>query len=357
MERKRLLFIPVSSSEGIGEYMRSLSFAHYLNESFPDRLDIHFILNKYTSYAKNCPFSTTLMEQSATKETRIVNQLIESYKPDLVVFDCAGRAAQMKVAKRVGAKVVFISQHNKKRAKGLKLNRLNLIDKHWVAQPDYCIEKISFSERLKLKLFPLSPPVNVGPFFSQPSNVEMTKLLASLHLTHDAFFLVNAGSGGHSEKTELYADIFYQAAKKIANETGLKGVVVFGANYPHNLPKDQSLVTLKSLHASEFVGLLAHSHFAVLSAGDSLLQAISLKVPTVSAAISKDQPKRLQNCVTSNLTLEARPTVESILLSVKQLLVPATYEAAKKHLAQIKSLNAKKEMLQGVSELLFGMSK
>ena len=77
MEKKRLLFIPVSSSEGIGEYMRSLSFAHYLDENFPDRLDIHFLLNKHTNYALDCPFDTTLIEQSATKETRKVNQLIE----------------------------------------------------------------------------------------------------------------------------------------------------------------------------------------------------------------------------------------------------------------------------------------
>lgn len=357
MEKKRLLFIPVSSSEGIGEYMRSLSFAHYLDECFPDRLDIHFLLNKHTNYALDCPFDTTLIEQSATKETRKVNQLIEAFKPNLVVFDCAGRAAQMKTAKRAGAKVVFISQHNKKRAKGLKLNRLNLIDRHWVAQPDYCIEKISFSERLKLKLFPLSPPVNVGSFFSQSSSSETYQLLAQLNLTNEAYFLVNAGSGGHGEKNQLFADVFYQAAKKIATETGLKGVVVFGSNYPNNLPEDDNLIILKSLHASEFVGVLANAKFAVLSAGDSLLQAISLKVPTVAAAISKDQPKRLQNCVDSNLTLAADPTLASLSDAVKQLLVPATYQATKNVLAKIKPHNAKKEMLQGVSELLFGISK
>ena len=39
----------------------------------------------------------------------------------------------MKAARSVGAIVVFISQHAKKRAKGLKLNRAGLIDTHWVA--------------------------------------------------------------------------------------------------------------------------------------------------------------------------------------------------------------------------------
>ena len=67
MSNKRLLFIPVSSPEGIGEYMRSLQLAHTLTSEYGNSLDIHFILNKHTAYAKNCPFPTLLLNQSATK--------------------------------------------------------------------------------------------------------------------------------------------------------------------------------------------------------------------------------------------------------------------------------------------------
>lgn len=102
MSKKRLLFIPVSSPEGIGEYMRSSQLAQTLKAEYDKQLDIHFILNKHTAYAKSCPFSTLLLNQSATKENTAVCQFIEHYKPDVVLFDCAGRAEQMKAAKKGG---------------------------------------------------------------------------------------------------------------------------------------------------------------------------------------------------------------------------------------------------------------
>lgn len=113
MSNKRLIFIPVSSPQGIGEYMRSLLLAQSLESECSNPLDIHFILNKHAVYAKSCPFDTTLLEHSPTKELDKVCRFITEYKPDVVIFDCAGRAAHMKAAKKVGAKVVFISQHAK----------------------------------------------------------------------------------------------------------------------------------------------------------------------------------------------------------------------------------------------------
>lgn len=69
---------------------------------------------------KAARFSSLLLNQSATKENTHVCQFIDQYKPDAVLFDCAGRAEQMKAAKKVGAKVVFISQHAKKAGKRFK---------------------------------------------------------------------------------------------------------------------------------------------------------------------------------------------------------------------------------------------
>ena len=106
MSKPKVLFIPVSSPQGIGEYMRSLVIAQALQAEYP-QLDIQFVLNKHAPTAAGCPFPTHLLNNSATKEKAAVNRILEQFKPDLVIFDCSGRASQAQMAKRLGAKVIF----------------------------------------------------------------------------------------------------------------------------------------------------------------------------------------------------------------------------------------------------------
>jgi len=327
MSKKRLLFIPVSSPKGIGEYMRSLLLAQNLKSELDEQVDIHFILNKNTAYAKNCPFETTLLNHSGTKELHKVCDVIKKLKPDVVVFDCAGRAAQMKTAKKVGAKVVFISQHAKKRAKGLKLNRINLIDAHWVVQPDYCIEPLSWLEKVKLDLFPLTLPRNVGPFMASYSDEQKQFMLSEYKLTPKEYFVVNAGSGGHYNNGENCADIYFNAAREIAKRTGLKGVVVFGMNYNKPLPQTDELICVSSLQNTVFLALLSDAKVALLSAGDTLLQAIAIQTPTVACAISKDQSHRIERCISTDVVLRANLDINDITNKVEHIIEARFYNA------------------------------
>lgn len=61
--------------------MRALQLAHTLKNDYQERIDIHFILNKHTQYADECPFETTLLDRSATKETLKVCQSISLHTP------------------------------------------------------------------------------------------------------------------------------------------------------------------------------------------------------------------------------------------------------------------------------------
>ena len=354
MSNKRLLFIPVSSPEGIGEYMRSLQLAQTLNTEYGKQLDIHFILNKHTAYAKSCPFPTLLLNQSATKENTLVCQFIEQYKPDVVLFDCAGRAEQMKAAKNVGAKVVFISQHTKKRAKGLKLNRLGLIDTHWVVQPDYCIDPLSWYEKLKLNMLPLAYPDNVGPFTVFASEQQKSDVLTRYNLKEKEFFIVNAGSGGHTLNGQNCADIYYKAALIIAKKTGLKGVVVFGPNYTSPLPDTDELTCLASLQGEEFLALLSQAKVALLSAGDTLLQAIALQTPTIACAISKDQGERLTRCTRTEVVYHAQLDIADIFAKVQTLLSEPLYENTVKKYSTLECMHSFNVITNGVKALLQG---
>ena len=354
MSNKRLLFIPVSSPEGIGEYMRSLLLAQSLKTTLSEPLDIHFILNKHTAYADSCPFETTLLNHSATKELDGVCDVIEAFKPHVVIFDCAGRAGHMKAAKKIGAKVVFISQHAKKRAKGLKLNRIKLIDTHWVVQPDYCIEPLSWIENTKLDIFTLARPYNVGPFIAFSTADQRQQLLNKYKLKAGCYFIVNAGSGGHVINGQNCADTYFKAALEITKLTGLKGVVVFGSNYNKSIPETDELICLPNQQSTEFLALMSDAKVALLSAGDTLLQAIAVHTPAVACAISKDQYKRLNSCEKTGVVLKADLNIDSIVSKVEYIINKPFYDDLTNKYTHLENVHSFDVITQGVKSMLLG---
>ncbi|MCP4987832.1 MAG: hypothetical protein GY928_17795 [Colwellia sp.] len=319
MEPSCVLFIPVSSPSGIGEYMRSLIIANALKLRWPN-IRIHFVLSDQVSYAKGCPYTVHSCKGSATKDVKTVNNIIGKLQPELVIFDASGRAKQFKQAKAVGAKVAFISQHNKKRNRGLKLNRLLHTDIHWVAQLDFCMKPLSFWQRTKLTWFNKQIPQAIGPVFEVSSAEYQDQLLAQYGLSREAYFIFNAGSGGHLIAQELAADIYYQAACAFSLKTGIKSLVVFGCNYPKELPKNNDVYCVNNINNKGFVALLAAAQGCVVSAGDTLLQCIALDKSIVAASVSPDQPARLKLCASKKLVLAAEPSCTSIIEEAQKLV-------------------------------------
>jgi len=86
----KLLFIPVSSKKGIGEYMRSLIIANAVKARWPDA-EIAFVLSRQAPYHQDCPYPTFLTEQTPTRHVKEVNAVISEFKPQAVVFDASGR--------------------------------------------------------------------------------------------------------------------------------------------------------------------------------------------------------------------------------------------------------------------------
>ncbi|MBU2869687.1 hypothetical protein [Colwellia sp. E2M01] len=339
MQPNCILFIPVSSPSGIGEYMRSMIIATALQQRWPTT-NIHFILNTQVSYIDDCPFTVHTCNGSPTKHSKKVNEVMKNIKPDLVIFDASGRASQFKQAKAVGAKVAFISQHNKKRSRGLKLNRLFNTDIHWVVQPDFCIKPLNYWQRFKLKVFNKKVPENVGAVFELSEKNEQVALLAQLSLTKNNYFIFNAGSGGHKIDNELATDIYYQAAQKLQQQTAQKCIVLFGSNYPKPLPVNEHITCIESIDNKDFITLLLNARGCVLSAGDSLLQCIALQKPCVAAPVSPDQPSRLKTCEQEGLVFSAKATVNSLEAQATLMLDKAKYDAMTHHLKSSSAKNA-----------------
>ena len=104
-------------------------------------------------------------------------------------------------------------------------------------------------------------------------------------------------------------------------------------SYRNNISRSSAIV-VKKLDNANFIALLANAEFGVISGGGSLLQAISLSVPTLSIAIGKDQHKRIEFCQNAGLT-EAVSTNRSALFDgFEKMIKPTALNAQKSALEQ-----------------------
>ncbi|WP_040571484.1 hypothetical protein [Shewanella benthica] len=332
----KFLFVPVSTPEGIGEYMRSKIIADEVMNRWPEA-QIDFVLNRHVSYIDDCPYSTHLVDDTPTKKTREVNQLITELKPDVVIFDAAGRKAQLKHAHRMGAKVIFISQHRRKRSRGMKIARARVTDSHWVVQPKFIIGDISRFDKFKLAMIKREHPIYTGSIFTSPTNEQKKHLFDKYEIKQGGYLLYSAGSGGHSLKEGLAADLFAQVAKTIFRETGIPSLMVFGPNYPKSLPDMEGVIAIPHLNTREFINLLDGAKAAILSGGDTMLQSIALKTPALAVAISKDQPPRINSCAAANLILACGSDQQEMLTKTRKLI-------------DVQSLNRLQETMAGLDD-------
>ena len=346
-----ILFAPVSSPEGMGEYMRSLIIADAIKRQWP-HVDIHFVLSQQAPYAQNCPYRTHYTDLSPTKHPREVNALIDDLRPDLVIFDASGRQSQLQHAHRQGAKVVFISQHDRKLSRGLKIGRLKVTDSHWVVQPEFVMAKLSWLQKAKLHWLKKAAPLYAGPVFTPVDHEAQQASLQRLGLNQGQFILFNAGSGGHRLGKELAADYFAALASRAAGQSELTMVMIYGVNYPGTPPELPGVVSVKQMANQEFINLLAAARGAVLSGGDGLLQAISLQKPTLAVPVSKDQPARIRACVRQGVILDSDTTPASLDRGMEKLLDDRECERLTTRMAQLGLHNGLETAMSEIARLL-----
>ncbi|WP_299569562.1 hypothetical protein [uncultured Shewanella sp.] len=352
----KFLFVPVSSSEGMGEYMRSLTIANEVKQRWPDA-NIQFIISRQAPYAFTCPFPVALLNDTPTKNIKAVNDFISFFTPDFVFFDASGRRSQLAHANKLGAKVIFISQHKRKRSKGMKLLRARVTDNHWVVQPEFIIGTVSPLDRLKLKFINKPEPTVIGSVFANPVAHRQSELLKRLSLVANNFILFNAGSGGHQNRQGHCIEEFAMAAARIYQKTKIPCVVIFGPSYPKAMSEFEGVINIKELIHVDFMDLLDASKAAVLSGGDTLLQAIALRKPTVSAAVAKDQNYRIRLCQERGLTVWSSVTANEITSRLLTLIQPESAQQLYIALTQYESTNGLDVAMEVITDLMSEQSK
>jgi len=325
----RILFVPVSGTYGMGEYARSLAIAAGVSRHWRDAA-IHFVLSREAPYAADVPFPATLLASSPTFHSAAVIELIETLRPEIVIFDNAGRTSQLRTAQRLGARVVYISARARQRRKAFRYRWMRLIDEHWIAYPEFIAGGLQFTERLKLKV--LGRPVVrfLDVVLSAGDPVRRDAVLSRAGCLAGSYVLVVPGGGTGHPGTGDAVGQFIVAARSLA----ARGVATVYVG-PREEPAASTLSVIEPnwhplgpVPQADLAELMRGARLTVANGGSTLLQAIACGSACIGVPIAKDQAERTRRCVAAGVAVAATLDAGSILQTAERLLQNDTERTA-----------------------------
>lgn len=321
------MFVPVSGPTGMGEYARCMALAYAVRGRWPDAA-IHFLLSEQAPYARSTPYEYTLFPASPTLHDRAGRAAIRAFRPDVVVFDNAGRKGQLAAAHALGAGVVYVSSRWRPRTKAFRLRWLPYLHEHWIPYPEFVAGALTPFERLKQKLMGrprvrfldvMLPPVD--PATAAP-------VLARFALDRDAFVLVVAGGGTphpNAHPNARRAPAIYDAvAARLAAAGHVVAIAGRDAPAGHDAEARTSRIRwCGRLPPHELAAVLGAARIVITNGGDTLLQALACGRPSVAAPIAADQPARLAKCATRGGVVAVELDEEALGAAALDLLADA----------------------------------
>jgi hypothetical protein len=297
----------------MGEYARALALATAAVKRWP-ALQAQFVVSRQAPYASDSPFPTTLLPASPTFHTPEVREVIRTFRPTLVVFDNAGRTAQMKAAAASGARVVYVSSRPKQRFKAFRFGWMRVLDEHWIAYPEFIAGSLGLLERLKLSVL-RRPVVRFLDAVLPPADeVLAAEMLAKFSLAADDYVLVVPGGGTDHPGAENAPEIVANAAARLSD--GGVTTVLVGVTPSVSSPE---LRVTPRMPMAELAELIRGARVVVSNGGDTLLQAIASARPCIAVAIAGDQGHRIDKCVQAGLAQRAALSTEELAREAARL--------------------------------------
>ncbi len=312
----------MSGPYGMGEFARCSAIASAALERWP-QVSVHFLLSREAPYISRVPFPVTLLPASATFHSAEVIELMRAWRPDIVIFDNAGRSAQLKAAHRQGARVVFISSRRRQRRRAFRFSWMRLIDEHWIAYPKLIAGALGPVERTKLKL--LHRPV------VRYLDVIMARGAPRAAFRPSEVVVIPGGGTGHPGAEDA-ARQFLSAARALA-EAGFSTTFVGpaqdagGEQNPgaSSLPR---LACVAALPQADLAALMRGARLVIANGGSTLLQAIACGAPCVAAPIAGDQRERIRACAAAGVAVEATALAADLVAKARTLLEDEPLRAA-----------------------------
>ncbi|MCP1728621.1 UDP:flavonoid glycosyltransferase YjiC (YdhE family) [Natronospira proteinivora] len=307
------LFAPVSGPGGSGEYYRCLAIARALQARCPE-LDIHFLIHQEVSLERDERFHYHPIPDSPTKSVGEVVEALRRIRPSLVLFDSAGRMTQFRAARRVGAKLAWLSDRPNKRWKGFRWRMMALLDLHLMAASGQANPRLGLLERFKLRFFPRLRTRFFSGIAPAPDADRRRALCQAHDLPESDYVILAPGGGGYTHQGRPVPEIMLDAASRIHEQTGLACVMVMGPQYRGDSHEHETVRVIDSLPTEDLTQLLHGARLAVIGAGSMMTaQTLSLEVPAVIVpAGGDDQPPRIADFSRRGLATAASMDEQSI---------------------------------------------
>jgi hypothetical protein len=274
-----LVFLPVSSAVGTGEFMRCALLAHAVAAARPD-VRIVFGVSREASVPEDFPFAVEWLPASPTKSTPEVLALLERERPAAVFWDNSGRAGQFKAARALGARTFFLSVRPATRRKGFKLQRLMHTDELILVD---ALRPPTPRERVLLRLFRHVHLRTVDALHT-PADAESAGRLLAQHAVPDPFVLLVATS---------FRDRFGDLAVGLAEAGPLPVVCVGGEpTRPPDAAAGARLHVLPLLPNATLMGLVARAALVVSGTGHVAEQVACFAAPLVTVPVTPEQRQR-----------------------------------------------------------------
>jgi UDP:flavonoid glycosyltransferase YjiC (YdhE family) len=317
----KILFVPVSGTYGMGEYARSLAIAAGASRRWRGAA-IHFVLSRDAPYAADVPYPATLLASSPTFHSAAVIELIERFRPEIVIFDNAGRTSQLRTAQRLGARVVYISARARQRRKAFRYRWMRMIDEHWIAYPEFIAGGLGFTERLKLKVLGRPAVRYLDVVLSATDPLRREAVLSRAGCLAGSYVLVVPGGGtGHPGTGDAIGQ-FIAAARTLAAR-GVATVYV-GPRHAGTAAAEgrhePNWHHLGPLPQADLAELMRSARLIIANGGSTLLQAIACGGACIAVPIAKDQAERTRRCVAAGVAVTAALDAASILQTAEHLL-------------------------------------
>ena len=300
----------------MGEYARSVAIAKAAAQRWP-QIRVHFVLSAAAPYAMDTPFPATLLPSSPTFHVREVSALIRELNPAVVVFDNAGRTAQLDAARASGARVIFVSSRRRQRRKAFRLRWMRIIDEHWIAYPEFIAGSLSVLERLKLRLRGQPRVRFLDTVLPEPDERTAATLMARFDVKPGAYVLIVPGGGTSHPGAEHAPETFAATARLLAQRgyptlfVGVTGI---------DVGSDTRLRIVPRLPMNELCELIRGAEVVISNGGDTLLQVLACQRPCIGVPVARDQAHRVKRCAEAGLIVAARLDAQEIVTAADELL-------------------------------------
>lgn len=311
-----LLFVPVSGGAGSGELQRARLLAVGARARWPTlAIAIAAEAQALARILVDTSIERVALPASPTRCTPEVIAAITRLRPAWVVFDSTARVAQLRAARAVGARVVYLSSRPIARARGFRFGVRSLIDQHWSVEWNLRGNPLSLWQHWLARLRPRQQWRHLSTLF-EPADASGLDSAVAAFAQAGPYVLACPGGGGGQINGASGGDL-YQAA---AQHLGALRVLLVRADWPAGtLQIDGSTLQCGVLANAQLMALVAGARLALLGAGSLLPQALALGVPCVAAALMADQKARLHALGAAGAVLPARAEPRDLALKAQQL--------------------------------------